>query len=280
MRKKRKLFCEYGKTFYKISVAKECMRRNFTDMFSHNKFSSVFEEVGYINIAKGHLSPLMRKLNGVDTALQKNKAVNIELACAKINGIIIFPGETFSFWRLVGNPKKSDGYLPGLVISNGNLGADVGGGLCQLANMIHWLVLHTPLTITEYHHHSDALFPDSGRRVPFGTGTSILYNYVDYRFNNDTDTPVQLKLWVDSENLNGEILSETPFKHRYRIEEEDHHFKKEGDDYFRNSKIYKKVIDTSTKQVVEKKLILTNHAKVMYDPSLIPEEQIRNKVTQ
>ena len=49
----------------------------------------------------------------------------------------------------------------------------VGGGLCQMANMIHWLILHTPLEVTELHHHSDALFPDVKRRVPFGTGTSI-----------------------------------------------------------------------------------------------------------
>ena len=51
-----------------------------------------------------------------------------------------------------------------------------------MANMIHWLVLHTPLEVTELHHHSDALFPDVKRRVPFGTGTSISYKALDYRF--------------------------------------------------------------------------------------------------
>lgn len=34
-----------------------------------------------------------------------------------------------------------------------------------MANMIHWLVLHTPLEVTELHHHSDALFPDVKRRA-------------------------------------------------------------------------------------------------------------------
>ena len=56
-----------------------------------------------------------------------------------------------------------------------------------MANMIHWLVLHTPLTVTELHHHSDALFPDVKRRVPFGTGTSISYKALDYRFKNTTE---------------------------------------------------------------------------------------------
>ena len=56
------------------------------------------------------------------------------------------------------------------MISSGGFRSGVGGGLCQLANMVHWLLLNSPLTVTELHHHSDALFPDERRTVPFGTG--------------------------------------------------------------------------------------------------------------
>ena len=59
--------------------------------------------------------------------------------------------------------------------------------MCQMANMIHYLILNSPLEVVEIHHHSDALFPDDRRRVPFGTGTSILYNNVDYRFRNNSN---------------------------------------------------------------------------------------------
>lgn len=85
----------------------------------------------------------------------------------------------------------------------GSFRADVGGGLCQLANLIHWLVLNSPLTVTEIHHHSDALFPDDQRRVPFGTGTSVFYKNVDYQFQNTTDQPVQLRIWLDDTYLYG-----------------------------------------------------------------------------
>ena len=47
--------------------------------------------------------------------------------------------------------------------------------------------MHSPLKVTELHTHSDALSPDHGTRVPFGTGTSVSYNYVDYRFKNITN---------------------------------------------------------------------------------------------
>ena len=153
--------------------------------------------------------------------MQKNKVINLKIASKKIDGIIVNPGEEFSFWNLVGGVNKRKGYLEGLTISNSKLGKGIGGGLCQMANMIHWLVLHTPLQVTELHHHSDALFPDVKRRVPFGTGTSISYKAVDYRFKNVTQYPIQIRIWLDETMLYGEIRSNGYLKERYKIVEED-----------------------------------------------------------
>jgi len=58
--------------------------------------------------------------------------------------------------------------------------------------------------------------------------------------------------------------------------EENHHFAKEGDDYFRISQIYRLVIDNETGETVRKELLLNNHSRVMYDHSLIPKEQNSN----
>lgn len=68
--------------------------------------------------------------------------------------------------------------------------------------------MHSPLEVTELHTHSDALSPDHGKRVPFGTGTSISYNYVDYRFENTTNQNVQILIWVENNYLNAELRSE------------------------------------------------------------------------
>ena len=273
----RKLFCDINPTCYKISVKKETFLRNVKDFLSREKIAKEKSEELLPNVVKSHSSILVRKLEGVDIRLQENKVTNIRLAAEKINGIIIKPGETFSFWKTVGKTTEKEGYVEGLVIKRGGkLGADIGGGLCQMANMIHWLVLNSPLEVTELHHHSDALFPDERRRVPFGTGTSVLNNYVDYRFKNTTDQNVQIAVWIENGELCGELRSEKAYPFRYKLVEENHRFRKENEKFYRISKVYRIVIERENNAEIKKELILDNHSLVMYDYSLIPSEQIRD----
>ncbi|MCR4656635.1 MAG: VanW family protein [Lachnospiraceae bacterium] len=272
----RKLFCEYGALAYSISLFKEARKKDLKDLIAGRSFAKEKDLKNLEYIWKGDSKVLLRKLHGVDMRLQKNKVVNLQIAGRKIDGIIVKPGEEFSFWNLVGNATKRKGYLEGLMISNGRLLSGTGGGLCQMANMIHWLVLHTPLTVTELHHHSDALFPDVKRRVPFGTGTSVAYKAVDYRFKNTTGYPVQIRVWLDSTFLYGEIRSTVELPDKYRLVEEDNHYAREPDGiFYRNSKVYRIIIDKETKEQRAKELILNNHSRVMYDYDLIPEDEIR-----
>ncbi len=272
----RKLFCEINRTCYRISLAKEILRRNLKDLFSGQKIARERSGETLPVIVKSHSSILLRKLHGVDIRLQENKVTNIMLACAKINGLIIHPGEAFSFWKMIGNPTKRAGYKEGLVISKNSLSKGYGGGLCQLANMIHWLVLNSPLTDIELHHHSDALFPDDRRRVPFGTGTSVAYNSVDYRFKNTTDQDVQLLVWCEDDDLCGELRTTREFPNRYRLSEANHHFRKENGKYYRISQVYRTTIDRQTGKEVQIELILNNHSEVIYDYRLIPKDQIKD----
>ena len=276
--KKRKLFCEYGPIAYKISLRKEAIKKDLKDLKLGKKFAKKKSKNNMQYIWKGDTKLLLRKLEGVDMQLQVNKVTNLKIASKKIDGIIIQPGEEFSFWNLVGNATKIKGYKEGLVISNSKMKKGVGGGLCQMANMIHWLVLHTPLTVTELHHHSDALFPDVKRRVPFGTGTSISYKALDYRFKNTTSYPIQIRVWLDDTFLYGEIRCNEPLDKKYKIIEEDNHYTQDEDGlFYRNSKVYRIIVDKNTNEEIKKELILDNHSKVMYDYSLIPENEIRRK---
>ena len=277
--KKRKLFCEYGPIAYKISLKKEAIKKDLKDLKAGKKFANKKNKNNLQYIWKGDTKVLLRKLEGVDMQLQINKVTNLKIASKKIDGLIVKPGEEFSFWNLVGNATKSKGYKEGLVISNSKMKTGVGGGLCQMANMIHWLVLHTPLTVTELHHHSDALFPDVKRRVPFGTGTSISYKALDYRFKNTTEHPIQIRVWLDETFLYGEIRCDVPLNKKYKIIEEDNHYAKDEDGiFYRNSKVYRIIIDKETNKEEKKELILNNHSKVMYEYSLIPENEIRGNV--
>lgn len=271
--RKRRLFCELSPLCYKISLRKEYLLRDIHDLRGHERFASCINTIPLPAVVKSHSSVIMRNLNGVDPQLQKNKAVNLRLATEKINGLVIQPGETFSFWRLVGEPSGKRGYTEGLVIDKGKISRGIGGGLCQLANLIHWMVLNSPLTVTELHHHSDALFPDSGRRVPFGTGTSVFYKNVDYRFTNTTDRPVQLLLWLTDTELCGELRSTEPYPYIYRITEHNQGFVEEDGVFYRVSQVYRLTLDKE-RSIVKRELILDNHSKVMYDYSLIPEDKI------
>lgn len=125
--KRRKLFCEYGPLAYNISLYKEAIKKTIQDYLKGYKIArrKSYDNLEYI--WKGDAKILLRKLNGVDMQLQKNKVKNLEIAGKKIDGIIIRPGEVFSFWNTVGKTSKRKGYLEGLVVSDSKLGQGVGG---------------------------------------------------------------------------------------------------------------------------------------------------------
>ena len=71
------------------------------------------------------------------------------------------------------------------------------------------------------------------------------------------------------------MRSEKEFPCKYKLVEEDHHFRKKNNKFYRSSKIYKETIDKNTGNLVDKKLIWDNKSMVMYDYDLIPKELIR-----
>lgn len=280
---KRKLFCEISPFTYRLSMEKEILRRHLQDLYHKTHFAMELTETSLPVVVYRHNSLIRRRLGNVNMQLQENKATNLAQAVKHIDGLLIHPGETFSVWKLVGRTTKRKGYKEGLTIAKGQPSQGIGGGLCQLSNLIHWLVLHSELTITEHHHHDGLdLFPDYGRQIPFGTGTSISYNYIDYRFRNDTTNTYQLRLWVDDEYLCGELRAVEQQPHTFHIHAENEYFSRErpleGDEtsgtngvVYRNGEVYRDIIDRKTGRCLESQLIRTNHARVMYDcpPSLI-----------
>jgi vancomycin resistance protein VanW len=275
MFKRCKLFCEISPLTYKISVIKCRLIRHIKNLFIRNFATERSDNIlPYIIYIQNSL--IRRKLGNVDPALQDNKAVNLSISTPKVSGVIIKPKEVFSFWKLVGICSTKRGYKEGLMISNGSISKGIGGGMCQFTNLIHWMVLHTPLQITEHHHHDGMdLFPDYGRQIPFGTGTSIVYNYLDYRFENTTDITFQLITYTTDNYLCGEIRADKPLDFKYHIKVEDEFFSKEDNQVYRNGKVYRHCIDIITGNLLSKELIKTNHAKVMYDINnidLVPEE--------
>jgi len=211
-----------------------------------------------------HKSLLLRRLGSTDPQLQRNKVVNLSLAIPSLSGLLIQPGETLSLWHRIGRPTASKGYLDGVQLSQGRVTVGTGGGLCQLANLIHWMALHSPLELVERHHHSFDPFPDEGRVLPFGSGASLFYNYVDLRFRNPTNQPLQLQIWLDATHLCGEIRAVELPAVSYHVIEKDHRYEQDGDVRFRCNTIWQRQIDRRSGKVVDERLLYANRSRVMY----------------
>jgi len=213
-----------------------------------------------------HKSMILRPLQGVDMQLQVNKRTNLELALKHINGVVIQPGETFSIWKLVGRPTKRKGYLDGLVLKKGQITKGTGGGLCQLGNLLFWIFAHSPLEITERYRHGYDVFPDVNRKVPFGAGATLSYNYIDLQVVNNSEQSFRLSLWIDDTHLNGELFSENELSKKYRIEERNHRIDQQvWGGYSRHNQIFKL---TECNGKVDEILLVENHAIMMYEPFL------------
>ncbi len=216
-------------------------------------------------IVARHSSPLFRKLGDSDMELQKNKVTNLRIAIEKLDGIVIPPGKTFSFWNTIGAVRKNKGYVDGMLLSNGKVAKGIGGGLCQLSNFLMWIFLHTDIEIIERHHHSVDAFPDSGRTLPFGGGATVFSNYLDLRVKNISSSPLQLKLWLTDTALKGQILSDQPASHKFHLSEKNHCFIKRQGRYFRFNEIYREIYKNGEKVAEEK--IFTNFAPLAYEVS-------------
>ena len=251
---------------FRLAVARCCAVRCIQDGISGITFASQRQDELLPQVVYRHKSLIRRRLGNVDMDLQENKAINLALAAPMVSNVLIRPGEVFSFWKLVGPPTVKRGFREGLTIANGQTGRGTGGGMCQFTNLIHWMVLHSPLEVVERHHHDGLdLFPDYNRQIPFGTGTSISYNYVDYRFRNPTQATFQLVVWTTEEYLCGELRAERRPEWTYHIRSEGEGFLQEADGVYRVGRVYRDTIDSKTGDRVARELIQENRARVLYD---------------
>jgi len=165
----------------------------------------------------------------------------------------------------------------GIELSFGEAKPGIGGGICQISNMIHWMVMHSPLTITEKSNHSFDPFPDEGRVLPFGSGAAIFYNYIDFQFINKTQQTFQIQLKVTDKFLEGELRVNESLAFSYHIYEKDHQFLKIGNHFFRKNEIWRDTICKRSGNLISSELLKKNFARVTYQPEkyvVVTENQI------
>ncbi len=265
----KRSFATYHPLLYSLVVYIKRIERHLEWIFDKHKYSSNRSEDILENRVKKHQSVLIRKLSeSEDKMLQINKIENLKIVIENLNGIIISPGETFSFYKLVGKPTKKRGFLEGMELSRGCARPGIGGGICQASNLIYWLALHSPLEIIERHHHSFDPFPDQGRILPFASGATVMYNYRDLRLKNDTLHEFQLKFWLDKKCLNGELRCSNFLRYSYSVYEKDHRFVEENNQIFRGNELWRRVIDKKDGgKTINHEFIISNFAEVKYIPT-------------
>lgn len=256
---------------YRSRIWQKRTFRRLADLTGRRRFASEFNLEDLPFTCKKHQSLLRRRLGNSDPNLQENKVENLKIACPTIDGILIKPGETFSFWRQLGEASAEKGYCEGMQLSRGEVVRGIGGGLCQLANLLYWMALHTPLEIVERHHHSFDPFPDENRVLPFGSGAGVFYNYIDLRFYNPTELTFQIRLWLTDEHLKGAIYSDRETEFSYHVFEKNHRFLKVDGKNYRENEIWRRSVDRRTGDTAAEEMLVKNHAEVKYELNFSPE---------
>ncbi|MGC5703120.1 VanW family protein [Pseudomonas sp. NFXW11] len=256
----------YHPLLYWLRVRQKRLARHLAWRFSTRRYAR--PEAGSPRLPHRlikHTSKLIRTLGDSDLALQHNKVINLRLAVACIDGVRIASGEYFSFCKLVGRPTRARGFVEGMELSFGEARSGIGGGICQLSNLIHWMAIHSPLQVVERANHSFDPFPDEGRVLPFGSGAAIFYNYIDLVLYNPGPQTLQLKLQVGAQQLEGELLCEQPRQHRYHVYQQAHRFVREGGRVYRENQIWRDISSKGqTPELLQRECLYRNRVVVKY----------------
>ena len=220
-----------------------------------------------------HSSPLYRKYNKRE--LDDGKVENIKIAIESLNEIIIPAGKTFSFWKHVGRTSQKRGFKKGLVLSSGQLKEDVGGGLCQLSNLIAYMFACTECIFIERKHHSRDVFPDHHRVIPFASGATVFFNLIDLKVKNTYHFPIKINLRTTDTQLRGSLSIPVPLDYFIKLEEKESYFIKsiKTNNLYRCNKLNRVFYEKNTKKKIKEMSLWVNIAQVMYD-----ENSVKHKI--
>ena len=117
-----------------------------------------------------------------------NRASNIALATKTLDGIILKPGEVFSYNKVIGNTTKEKGYKLGGAYVNGQVVQAYGGGICQVSTTLYNAVLYANLEIVQRYNHTYAV-----SYVPAGRDATVSYGGKDFKFKNNRKYPIKIE---------------------------------------------------------------------------------------
>lgn len=157
------------------------------------------------NVAGSSRTPLWSDIRLAERVLQWGKVHNLRVAARALDGTMIPAGSVFSFWKQLGRPSRSRGFVDGRMLKEGCLVPSVGGGLCQLSNALYDVALQAGCEIVERHGHSRIV---PGSQAASGRDATVAWNYVDLRFRVPRD--LVLRVAVERDTLDVMLLAAEP----------------------------------------------------------------------
>lgn len=210
-------------------------------------------------------SNMYNQQTGFDMAYQENKVHNLKLAAAKINGMIIYPRETFSLCRAIRKADKDVPYKNGLVLINGKWTAAYGGGMCQISSLLFWLFLHSPLTIIERHGHGIKSFPCDFEDNIKGVDAAIYEGWLDLKVKNNTDSVFQIKIEFNGNYITGRLFAQHNIGVSYRITNGNTIYYRKSGKIFEETDILRNVISDTSGQSVCMERLYRNKCEIGYE---------------
>ncbi len=130
-----------------------------------------------------------------------NRVNNIARTTDFINGVILLPGDQFSFNDIVGQRTEQRGFKPAGAYINGKLIDDIGGGICQSSTTLYNAALLANLKIVSRRNHSMTV-----GYVPVGQDATVDFGNIDFVFENDTGYPIRIEMTHADSRLNTRIF--------------------------------------------------------------------------
>lgn len=128
-----------------------------------------------------------------------NRCNNLHLAIGKIDGIILNPGEEFSYNDVVGQRTEEAGFLPAGAYDDGQVVQELGGGVCQISSTLYSACIYSQMTILERTNHYFKV-----DYLDYGMDATVSWPSPNFRFRNDRDYPVMIHATYDDEYDKGQ----------------------------------------------------------------------------
>jgi len=123
-----------------------------------------------------------------DSQYNIDRNENLRLALDCIDGVVLAPGDVFSFDKTLGERTAEKGYKSAKVFSGGKVVDAIGGGICQVSSTLYNAVLRSNLDVLERHNHSFVV-----SYMPAGYDAAVAYQVIDFKFKNSTNWPIKIQ---------------------------------------------------------------------------------------